>query len=94
MNRVRAGLRIPMDLNTKLILRASENGISKNALILQILWEYFEKKVEMRKLFKKKDLGNDSFDLLGWVMNRFPNLPLYISLIALAISIVMALAKK
>ena len=27
MNRVRAGLRIPMDLNTKLILRASENGI-------------------------------------------------------------------
>ena len=49
---------------------------------------------EMRKLFKKKDLGNDSFDLLGWVMNRFPNLPLYISLIALAISIVMALAKK
>ena len=48
----------------------------------------------MRKLFKKKDLGTDSFDLLGWVMNRFPNLPLYISLIALAISVVMALAKK
>lgn len=45
MNRVRAGLRIPMDLNTKLILCASENGISKNVLILQILWEYFEKKV-------------------------------------------------
>lgn len=44
MNRVRAGLRIPMGLNTKLILLADENGISKNALILQILWEYFEKK--------------------------------------------------
>lgn len=46
MNRVRAGLRIPMDLNTKLILCARENGISKNALILQILWEYFEKKAK------------------------------------------------
>lgn len=44
MERVRAGLRIPMSLNTKLILLADENGVSKNALILQILWEYFEKK--------------------------------------------------
>lgn len=44
MKRVRAGLRIPMGLNTKLILLADENGISKNALILQILWEYFEAK--------------------------------------------------
>jgi hypothetical protein len=44
MQRVRTGLRIPMNLNTKLILLADESGISKNALILQILWEYFEKK--------------------------------------------------
>lgn len=37
MNRVRAGLRIPYELNTRLILAAKELGISKNALILQIL---------------------------------------------------------
>lgn len=43
----------------------------------------------MKKQLKKKE----SFDLLGWVMNRFPNLPLYISLIALAISVSMALVK-
>ena len=48
MKRVRAGLRIPMSLNTKLILLADENGISKNALILQILWEYFEQN-EMKR---------------------------------------------
>lgn len=41
--RVRTGLRIPMKLNTELILLAEENGISKNALILQILWKWIEK---------------------------------------------------
>ncbi len=40
--RVRAGLRIPMDMNTELILKAQHNGISKNALILQILREWIE----------------------------------------------------
>lgn len=39
MERVRAGLRIPYDLNTWLIKTADEQGISKNALILQILWD-------------------------------------------------------
>ena len=38
MERVRAGLRIPMDLNTKLILLAKRRGISKNALMLEFLW--------------------------------------------------------
>ena len=38
--RTRAGLRIPYELNTKLILISGEKGISKNALILQILWEW------------------------------------------------------
>ena len=37
MERVRAGLRIPYELNTKLILEARKMGISKNALILQML---------------------------------------------------------
>ncbi len=37
--RVRAGLRIPYELNTWLILEARKQGISKNALILQILWK-------------------------------------------------------
>jgi len=38
--RTRAGLRIPYELNTALILTAKTMGISKNALILQILWEW------------------------------------------------------
>ena len=38
--RIRAGLRIPFDLNTALILAAQKQGISKNALILQILWDW------------------------------------------------------
>lgn len=36
--RVRAGLRIPYDLNTWLTLEAKKRGISKNSFILQILW--------------------------------------------------------
>ena len=40
MERVRAGLRIPYDLNTALILEARRMGISKNALILQVLNEW------------------------------------------------------
>lgn len=40
MERVRAGLRIPYDLNTWLIQEAQRQGIAKNALILQILWEW------------------------------------------------------
>lgn len=74
---------------------ALESAISMARILTMIRDnEKAGQEAKMRKLFKKKDLGNDSFDLLGWVMNRFPNLPLYISLIALAISIVMALAKK
>lgn len=42
--RVRAGLRIPMDLNTELILRAHADGIPKNALILQILKAWVDEK--------------------------------------------------
>ena len=43
MERVRAGLRIPYELNTRLILRAQAAGISKNALILQILWDWAQR---------------------------------------------------
>jgi len=38
--RVRTGLRIPYDLNTKLILIARKRGQTKNALMLQILWKW------------------------------------------------------
>ncbi len=38
-DRVRAGLRITKDLNTWLILEAKKQGISKNALILKILYD-------------------------------------------------------
>lgn len=41
--RIRTGLRIPFDLNTWLILEAQKQGISKNALILKILWEWADK---------------------------------------------------
>ena len=42
MERVRAGLRIPYDLNTWLIQEADRQGIAKNALILQILWDFLK----------------------------------------------------
>ena len=41
-NRIRTGLRIPIELNAELIIRAKKDGISKNALILQILREWLE----------------------------------------------------
>jgi len=47
--RVRAGLRIPYDLNTWLILEAEKQGLSKNALILKILWNHKEQKEEFNK---------------------------------------------
>ena len=43
MKRVRAGLRIPYNLNTWLIQEADRQGIAKNALILQILWDFVKK---------------------------------------------------
>ena len=46
--RTRTGLRIPYDLNTWLVLEAQKQGISKNAYILQILWEHLEKEKERR----------------------------------------------
>ncbi|HBG1232789.1 hypothetical protein RYE12_17105 [Clostridioides difficile] len=51
VNRVRTGLRIPYDLNTKLILIAEERGMSKNSLILHILWNYI-KEVESEEVNK------------------------------------------
>ena len=48
-NRVRTGLRIPYDFNTKLILIGEERGMSKNSLILQILWDYI-KEIENKEV--------------------------------------------
>ncbi|CUQ22563.1 Uncharacterised protein [Anaerotruncus colihominis] len=45
MERVRAGLRIPYDLNTWLIQEAKKQGVTKNALILQILWDWVKHNV-------------------------------------------------
>ena len=42
--RKRTGLRIPYDLNTYLILKSRKLGISKNALILQIIRDWAESK--------------------------------------------------
>lgn len=41
--RVRTGLRIPYEQNTKLILLAEKMGVSKNAIILQAIREFLEK---------------------------------------------------
>jgi len=49
VQRSRVGLRIPYDLNTYLILRSEKQGVSKNALILQILWEWVENQKEEPK---------------------------------------------
>jgi hypothetical protein len=40
--KIRSGLRLPEELNEFLISKAKEKGISKNALILQILWKYLD----------------------------------------------------
>lgn len=42
-SKVRSGLRIPYDMNTILIKMAEERGISKNALMLQALWEWIKR---------------------------------------------------
>lgn len=49
--RARTGLRIPYELNTWLILEAGKQGLSKNALILKILWDYKERK-ELQQITK------------------------------------------
>lgn len=41
--RVRSGLRVPPDLNDKLILLAENEGISKNALMIRVLGEWVKK---------------------------------------------------
>ncbi len=43
MERVRSGLRVPYDLNAWLIQEAEKQGVAKNALVLQILWEWEER---------------------------------------------------
>ena len=43
MERVRSGLRVPYDLNAWLIQEAEKQGVAKNALVLQILWEWAER---------------------------------------------------
>lgn len=43
MERVRSGLRIPYELNTWLIEESRKHGMAKNALILQILWDWVKK---------------------------------------------------
>lgn len=45
---VRVGLRIPYEQNTELILLANKRGISKNALILEIIYEFLDKEKERR----------------------------------------------
>lgn len=40
------GLRIPEHLNNKLAEIAEYLGVTKNGLIIQILWEYLERKEE------------------------------------------------
>ncbi len=41
---VRVGLRIPYELNTWLILEAEKRGLTKNGLVIQLLWNYFKER--------------------------------------------------
>ena len=43
MERMRTGLRVPYDLNTWLVKEAEKIGISKNALVVQILWDWADR---------------------------------------------------
>lgn len=43
MQRVRTGLRIPYEQNTKLIFIAQKLGVSKNSVILQAIREFLDK---------------------------------------------------
>lgn len=47
--RARVGLRIPSELNAWLASEAGKQGISKNALILKILWEWSERKAGINR---------------------------------------------
>lgn len=47
--RVRTGLRIPYEQNTKLILLAEKMGVSKNAIILQAIREFLENQPKPRR---------------------------------------------
>lgn len=43
-----------MDLNTELIVIAQKSGVSKNALILQILWSYVEQQEKEKQLNERR----------------------------------------
>ena len=42
-NRIRFTFRLPKDLYNQLGVIAEKKGVSINALILQIIWDYFKK---------------------------------------------------
>lgn len=45
-NIVQTGIRMPVNLHKELRKQANHKGISQNALILQILWEWKEDKIQ------------------------------------------------
>ena len=52
---VRTGLRIPYDLNTWLIAESSRRGVTKNAFVLQILWERAKQEKQQENETTKKE---------------------------------------
>ena len=52
MKRVQAGLRIPEHLNTKLSELAKNNGISRNALLIQIIQNYLKGETVKKEVIK------------------------------------------
>jgi predicted DNA-binding protein len=43
MERLQTVLRLPFEVNDKLAKISKQVGVSKNALILQIIWDYLRK---------------------------------------------------
>lgn len=48
MEKVRTGLRIPYKMNTELIFIAKEYGVSKNALMLEILRSWVKENLQCK----------------------------------------------
>lgn len=47
--KVRTGFRLPESLNEFLKNAAKRKGVTKNALVIEIFWEYFEKRSDQQK---------------------------------------------
>ena len=53
VQKVRTGLRVPYEVNDFLNKIAKKKGISKNSLILHILWKWIEENEKLKEQLRK-----------------------------------------